>query len=184
MHEYAGFRVLARSIAIAMLAVTTTSGSVQTGAWHEYASSSGRFKVSMPGEPSFATGTTETDLGPVTMHSQTLTTDQLYCSVVYYDMPEGLKRSDGDLLAGLCNGFVSGAKVRETANRKDVTLDGYAGRELEGESNDGTFRVVLRYYVVRPRIYMVMIGVPADDLGSPLVPKFLDSFKVVAADQR
>lgn len=151
----------------------------QQATWKDYTSNEGKFIVRMPCEPSVSTGTTESDLGPVELFTTACSGDNIYCSVIYQDMPEGLKRATNDVLGRLCDGFVQGSGIREIADRRDVVVAGIPGRELEGETKDGDFRLLVRYLVVGRRIYTLIAGVSVDEPDTTRATRFVESFRLV-----
>jgi len=174
-------RIAAAVAVLAISALAPASGAAQARQWKEYRSAEGGFTVLLPGQPALDTKSTNTDLGPIVMHTFMCSTDNLYCSVVYYDVPPGVHKSSDQLLEDTCNGFVQGAKLTEKAERRAIDIDGYPGRELIGESPDGTFLLMARYYHVKNRIYLVMVGSAIAEASSPEVGRFLDSFRLLAA---
>ena len=176
-------RALATAWCVCVLAALAQGGQAAKPAppvWKDYASSDGRFAISMPGDPTVSSGTTQTDLGPLVLHTTSVTGDDIYCSVIYQDTPEGLKRSADDILTRQCDGFVQGAHVREIVARRDVTVEGFPGRELEGETADGNFRILVRYIVVGHRIFTLVIGVPIDETDGQRAARFVGSFRLVS----
>jgi hypothetical protein len=172
--------------AAAALAVMAAAALAQTGAaaqalpWKEFRSAEGGFAILLPGQPSVETKNTTTDLGPIAMRMFTCTTDSLYCSVAFYDVPEGVRKSPDVMLEDMCNGFVQGAKLAEKAERRKISLGAHPGREIIGESADASFLLLARYYLVKNRVYLVMVGTAVDGASSPEVGRYLDSFRLVA----
>jgi hypothetical protein len=164
-----------------MLLATPTTRAAQALQWKEYRSAEGRFTVLLPGQPALDVKSTETDLGPIKMHTFMCTTDNLYCGVVYYDVPTGVHKSTDQLLEDTCNGFIQGANLTEKAERRSVDIDGHPGREVIGESPDGSFLLMARYYVVDTRVYLVMVGAAIGDASSPEIGRYLDSFRLLRA---
>lgn len=173
----------ARIAALAVLAISAlapTAGAAQGTQWKEFRSAEGGFVVLMPTQPAIDTKSTSTDAGPIQMHTFMCTTQNRYFSVVYYDVPAGVQKTTDQLLDDTCNGFISGAKLTEKAERRAIDLNGHPGRELIGEAPDGSFLLMARYYLVRDRIYLVMVGSAISDASSPEIGRFLDSFRLTA----
>jgi hypothetical protein len=150
--------------------------------WSEFRSDEGRFVVAMPGAPTTETKATDTEVGPIQMHSFSVDAPNIYCSVAYYDVPTDvpLEQSADKFLDSTCDGFLQGGKLTEKVDRRTVTIDGHPGRELVGETQDGGFVLLARYYVVGKRVYLVLTGVPVADAASPLVSRFVGSFRLLA----
>jgi len=165
---------------LAISALVPVTGSAQAQ-WKEFRSAEGHFAVLLPGQPAVDAKQTDTEAGPIQMHTFMCTTNDLYCSVVYYDVPAGVRKTTDQLLEDTCNGFIQGAKLTEKAERRAIDLNGNPGRELIGESPDGSFLLMARYYLVKDRIYLVMVGSAISEASSPEIGRFLDSFHLTAA---
>ena len=173
---------LARRVAatLAILSIAAAAP-VRAAQWKEFRSAEGGFVVLLPGDPSVDKKQMPTDFGPIEMNMYTVTGENIYCSVAFYDVPAGLNKPSDQLLEDTCNGFIKGANLSEKAERRVITLGAYPGRELIGESPDGSFLLMARYYLVNKRIYLVMVGTAIADASSPEVGRYLDSFKLLRA---
>ena len=173
---------LARRAAAALVILAFAAAAPARAAqWKEFRSAEGGFTVLLPGDPSVDKKQMPTDFGPIEMHMYTVTADNIYCSVAYYDVPQGLNKPTDQLLEDTCSGFIKGANLQEKAERRAITLGAYPGRELIGESPDGSFLLMARYYLVNKRIYLVMVGTAIADASSPDIGRYLDSFKLTRA---
>ena len=166
--------------ALALLAFAAVpAAAARPAPWKEFRSAQGGFVVLLPGEPSFDRKAMATDFGSIDMHMYTVTTDSMYCSVAYYDVPTGVNKSADVLLDDTCSGFLKGASLTEKAERRAIALGAHPGRELIGESADGSFLLMARYYLVGKRIYLVMVGTAIADASKPEIGQYLDSFRLV-----
>lgn len=150
-------------------------------AWQEYKASDDSYTVLMPGRPVESVQSQATPAGVIQMHLSIVEMgrDGAYM-VGYADYPSSFtKLSSQDLLDAGAQGAVarSGATL---VSRKNITLDGYPGVELEllppaGQGfNGGHARA--RIYWVAPRLYILFAGNSKADAEATNT-KFLDSFK-------
>jgi hypothetical protein len=172
-------RLVTALAAIVIAAAVPAAGASPAAQWKEFRSPEGGFVVLLPGEPSLNRKAMPTDFGEIDMHMYTVTTDNMYCSVAFYDVPQGLNKPSDTLLDDTCNGFVKGANLNEKAERRAISLGSYPGREIIGESPDGSFLLMARYYLVGKRIYLVMVGTAIAEASSPEIGRYLDSFRLV-----
>ena len=174
-------RVAAGFVLLALVAAVPATATARPAQWKEFRSAEGGFTILLPGDPSFDKKAMTTDFGSIDMHMYTVTTDNMYCSVAFYDVPAGVKKPVDQLLDDTCTGFVKGANLSEKAERRAIMLGAHHGRELIGESPDGAFLLMARYYLVDKRIYLVMVGTAIAEASSPEVGRYLDSFKLLRA---
>jgi hypothetical protein len=172
-------RLVTALAALVIFAAVPAAGAAPAAQWKEFRSPEGGFVVLLPGEPTLDRKATPTDFGQIDMHMYTVTTANMYCSVAFYDVPAGLNKPVDTLLDDTCNGFVKGANLTEKAERRAIALGSHPGREIIGESPDGAFLLMARYYLVGKRIYLVMVGTAIAEASSPEVGRYLDSFRLV-----
>ena len=182
--RFAPYGPLARRLAAALAALVIAAAVPAAAAppaaqWKEFRSPDGGFVVLLPGEPSLDRKSMQTDFGAIDMHMYTVASDNMYCSVAFYDVPTGIGKTNDVLLEDTCNGFVKGANLTEKAERRAISLGAHPGREIIGESPDGAFLLMARYYLVGKRIYLVMVGTAIAEASSPDVGRYLDSFRLV-----
>lgn len=146
--------------------------------WQTYRSAEGGFSVSMPCTPTRDTKSQDTDIGPIAMYIASCATTSLFATVIYYDVPAAVSKTPERLLADTADGFMKGGGFVEKAERHAVTINGSPGLEIIGESADGSAVVQARYYLVRGRVYLLMVGTPASDVASPEIGDFFASFKL------
>lgn len=146
--------------------------------WQTYRSTPGRFSVLMPCSPTTETKSTDTDLGPISMQMASCVTSNRFTSVIYYDVPSTVTKTAESLLADTADAFMKGGGFVEKAGRQQITIDGHPGIEIIGESADGQSIVQARYYLVRSRVYLVMVGTAASEVAAPDIGNYFGSFKV------
>ena len=182
-------------IALVLIAVTavalffTDSGktllsrinSVETPTWEEFSSSEGNFSVLMPGAPSHDTKQVQTAVGSIDMHlfSRELRNKTAYV-VIYSDYPEFITRASPDkVLDGGRDAAVANSKGKLLSEEHIFLEGGHAGREIVVEVPDqGVLK--LRAYLVRQRLYQVMLLAPKERIDSEENAKYLSSFKLLA----
>lgn len=158
--------------------VVAATGSTTAQGWQSYKSAAGRFSVLMPCAPTTETKATETDLGPINMQMASCVTSNRFTSVIYYDVPATVSKSSDKLLTDTADAFMKGGGFVEKASRQQISINGHPGIEIIGESGDGQSVVQARYYLVRSRVYLVMIGTAAADVAAADIGEYFGSFLV------
>jgi hypothetical protein len=151
-------------------------------AWSEFSSVDGAFSVLMPGTPTEQTQSQDTDLGAIEVHSFTFEQGGVAYLVGYNDLPAAVLEAvtPAVILDSACGGQVE--KVNGTLlNKEEIMLGTYPGRDLEIQIQDstGTSSLRSRTFLIRDRLYQVMVVGPKGQITSPDTTKFLDSFKLV-----
>jgi hypothetical protein len=151
-------------------------------AWQEYASPDGSFTILMPNHPMETVQSQSTPAGEIQMHISGVNMGQNGAYLIAYaDYPGNFsKLPSQELLDAGAQGAVSrsGATL---VSKKNITLDGYPGVELEllppaGEGLDGG-HARARIYWAAPRLYIMFTGVSKSESQTTMA-KFLDSFKL------
>jgi hypothetical protein len=108
----------------------------------------------------------------------------LYCAVIYNDFPEWLVKQkdinwDAMLDSGR-DGLVADTNGKVIMESK-ITLGNYPGREvvIEAKGQFKTAIIKVRIYVVRNRMYQVMVITAKGEGGSFERDNFMDSFRLV-----
>lgn len=154
--------------------------------WQPFSSEEGGFSVMMPGEPQkslqkLGNAFVEYDMN---IYLAGYNTDGPWYLVGYADYPEQItsqftpQKILDDEVAAMRND----AKVVRV---KDITFDGYPGRELEVESqeDDGSILVKQRQrlYIINNRFYMLQVSWIADGTPQENIDTFMDSFELLEA---
>jgi Leucine-rich repeat (LRR) protein len=144
-----------------------------TKSWNEFMSSDGGFSASFPGKPK---ETTETGANGDTTHTFIVETNfgrEAY-AVIYLDTRGIADEGFLELLAGF-EGTVK--------NKKPITLNGHSGFEFDIESSLGATPLLIRnrMFLVKQRVFQVMVTAVKDKVDSDDSRKFLDSFKLIGA---
>lgn len=138
----------------------------------EHVSTEGRFRISMPGQPTDLSG----EELPPGVRKVTLEQRSGSYSVAWEELPKRDDRSTDDLLDMACNGALERLKARPIS-RKPITLAGkYPGRELYAEWPGGKGVILDRLYVAEGRLYHVIASGQRWWVESPATRSVLDSF--------
>jgi hypothetical protein len=148
--------------------------------WQEYKAQDGSFTVQMPGKPSESVQNQSTPAGDYRMHLAMAAYKHNGAFITAYaDYPSNYSNVPAQSLLDLAS---QGAMSRSSAtllSKKNISLDGYAGLELEMLPPGSTpGRMVTRIYWVAPRIYMLFgVGAKSAETDAALT-KYFDSFKL------
>jgi hypothetical protein len=74
---------------------------------------------------------------------------------------------------------VADSFAKETKTKKAITLDGHPGLELTAEPAGGVVAMQMRLYMVKERLYMVMVTGPKATYDPARAKEFLDSFRLL-----
>jgi len=174
-------RTLLIGLAVLGLGLALSSGAAhaQAGDWKTLTSKAGRFTVMMPGEAKEQKQDVPTPAGKITMTMYILEKDGTAYFATFNDYPaELIQKSEADtLLDGARDGAVGNVKGKLLEEKK-IKVDAFPGREITFEALGGMFIGRSRIYLVKERLYQVMVlspkaaGLPKD------AGKYLDSFKL------
>ena len=140
----------------------------------------GRFSISFPSKPETATSMVKTVGGDVEVHRFSVVgkNNEISYLVQYNDVPPNMLRDDGpDKILDRCRDSGVAAIHGKLAKELNSTLEGNPGRALEVEG--AGFKVVYRIYLVKNRLYQLIVfwdgSKPLADRAGP----FFDSFKLI-----
>ncbi len=158
------------------------------GAWLEFSSSAGRFKVLFPGVPTEKVQRFEAQGASYELHLHQLKTLAEY-SVMYADYPVAV--GNASVAKQILDNGAHGAA--ESVNAKiisieEIMIDGHPGRILKERMPNGSYMRV-KMVLVGQRLYQVAITTPNDEDREPdegefyrtIAAKFLDSFRLQQA---
>ncbi len=168
-----------RIVCLLLLALLLLSGCDEAEKeWATFEPDDGAFSILFPGKPEEQTESVSTAIGDIeTQFFIAEQKDRAY-SVNYADYPrEIIIVSDAEaMLDGAGMGAVSNVDG-ELLDEKEITLDGYPGREIEIEVKEDDIIVRARFYLVENRLYVVQ-AVSKSKASAPDIDKFLDSFQL------
>jgi hypothetical protein len=147
--------------------------------WKMVAPKDGGFSVAMPAAPMEKKQQVKTATGTLSVVMQIADgrNDSLFV-VSYSDFPEAdLKKGDVDKrLDQARDGAIASARGKKRSE-EPLKLKGHAGREVVIEK-DGEVVVKMRIYLVKNRLYQVMVLGNGPVFASKDVAIFLDSFRL------
>jgi hypothetical protein len=162
-------------LAFVLLSVAGLSGC--SPALEEYVSEEGKFRVRMPAQPTLVR---DPEL-PSNVKKVSLLQRSGSYEVAWEDLPAS-DASDDRRLDDACDGALKALQpkdVNQDVKRKEITLAGrYPGRELAVKTPDGKL-VQDRMYLVKRRLYQVVVSGSKWWVESPASQKVLDSFEVI-----
>lgn len=150
---------------------------------HKLTSKAGKFSVESPVFLKQTTQVQPTAVGNIDIHIFTgEKADGTAYMVMYNDYP-------AEMISGMdpketLNGARDGALGRtkgQLVNEKDLTLDGYPGKDLLVKVTKGSAEGLLkqRMFLVKNRLYQVMTVGPKQSFDTKEVDTFLNSFKLI-----
>ncbi|MBA3856147.1 MAG: hypothetical protein C0507_04485 [Cyanobacteria bacterium PR.3.49] len=142
----------------------------------KYSYPEGRFKILLPGNPQMKYSS---QLGMRSVDYTYPEANGVY--VINYLIAPGpiMQSKINPLLESLCNNLVANSKSTEL-RRTPISLQGYAGRQIELKSNKGKEEsAVFRFYVVRRFVYIIGVAGNKAWVGSPVVASYLNSLEIV-----
>jgi hypothetical protein len=154
--------------------------SCQQVTWKEFSSHEGAFSTLMPGTPTEKTQKVNTQAGTIDIHGFTLEQKSFTYMVSYNEYPDAIVQaaSADKILDAARDGGVSNVQGK-LLSELIISLDKYPGREIRIEAADGKHTVKTRIYLVKNRLYQVLVVTPKEGSFSNDVTKFLDSFKLL-----
>jgi hypothetical protein len=155
-----------------------TPSSTPSGSWQTV--NGDGFTISMPGNPDHNESTAPSAAGPLPIHLYTVSEGYEGFIAGYTEFPEYLvNNSDAEkMLDSMQEGAISNIQGEVTSQRS-MTLDGYPGKEVIGNSPSKNIGFTLRIYLVKPKLYMVLYtqygkDKPISESGT----KFIESFQL------
>lgn len=149
----------------------------QQSRWREFSPPSGDFTVSLPGEPKSVTQTSDTQRTQANNPLFMLETEGVNYVIGYTDLTYDLTEPCA-IASALDTGrdqavTTSGGKLESERN---ITLAGYPGREMKVRLSDDVIRA--RSYLVKRRLYQLIVVTSPALVDSPSVNRFFGSFKL------
>lgn len=143
-----------------------------------FSSKEGRFTLLMPGTPKLETRVVNTAKGEVTAYMYIVKLDDRVYMVSYSDYPDDAihELTPEQILDNGRDGMIAnvfGELISETI----ISLDGYPGRQLNiGVGNSG---IRAKIFLVKNRMYGVMVSGPNDKMYLEPAGDVLDSFRLL-----
>ncbi len=169
---------------VAVVLSACKSGPVE---WQTFSSSAGGFSVSIPGTFQESTQSVSTQLGAIDLHIFMLGQANSAYMLSYADYPENfVKQSDvNTMLDGARDGALKNVNAT-LGGTKAISLDGSPGREFtasvpDSKSVPGGGSVQARIYLVKSRLYQLLVLTAKGNETEVDADKFLASFKLQPA---
>ena len=165
-----------RAAHVLLIACAIGPSAMEGQQWKPFRSAECRCSALFPGKPVGKTETTQTKLGPVEQRQfRVVVADKAMFGFICAVQPGEVVRAftSEDILRTMTDSMVKSSKGRLVAER-DVSLKGYAGREIEMEIS-GKVVSRSRVFVVAGQVYTVVAATVKGSL--PDAGRFLDSFE-------
>jgi hypothetical protein len=145
--------------------------------WKEFNSEDCRCSAAFPGTPQPKTQGMQTKVGTLEAKMFMLEMPNAFYAMAFVDYPKEAmgKQSPDQLLESARDGAVGNVKGKLASETK-ISMNGYPGRELRIEA-PGDLALVARLYLVKERLYQILVVMPKAKEGTADAKKFLDSFK-------
>lgn len=163
-----------------VLVLLALGGCGESKEWQRFESEEGQFSILFPGKPEQNTSLTPTLEGDIETKSFIAEQGGVDYSVFFEDYPLYIIESDpAALLDEAIRTYVDSINARARM-KKEITLDGYPGREFRFETLEEGMIVIIRarYYLVENRVYVLAALSSAPDSYSPEIDMFMDSFEL------
>ncbi|HEY3291363.1 MAG TPA: hypothetical protein VGK87_14635 [Anaerolineae bacterium] len=161
---------------------TSATSSSNNDGWTNFSSDKGQFTVRMPSEPKQSTQSVDTAAGKIDVALFTAVAGNTAYVASYSDYPEAVMAGADPLkvLEGAMNGAVTniGGTLIDS---KDVSLNDVPGKEFSANgkiANQGEGSMRGRLYLVKNRLYQLIVVGLKDQLPTADVDKYLQSFKL------
>lgn len=149
--------------------------------WQPFSSSRGNFTVLMPGKPTEAQQTINTQAGAIKLlRFQTVRKGEAGYIVGYADLPNNVINTPADI-----NNFFSGVTASMLAqskgkllSRRNIKLRTYPGREIKLQVSPGV-TTRSRFYLVNQRFYMMSVVTAKEQNLAKSIDGFFNSFRLL-----
>jgi len=157
-------------------------GAVPNVTWRDYTAPDGTFSVSLPSAPEEVSLSQPTAAGNVQIHMLGAKVNKDGgCIVMYADFPAAARNLSFDNVVDTAMQGLMRRQMLTVVDRKNITLSGYQGAELELKSPPGGVSAsgACRVYWAPPRMYLLIAaGADTTDL-SEIRSQFFNSFKLL-----
>jgi hypothetical protein len=144
--------------------------------WKLFNSTAGRYSASFPGTPKEVTQRVDAGAGGIDATIASLEGPNAFYAISFNDYPKEVlaKQTPDQLLDKAQKGAVDKVKGKLVSQKK-VAANGYPGRELEIAA-PGELEIHERVYLVKSRLYQILVVSPKGKGSAEDTKKFLDSF--------
>lgn len=164
--------------------------SAQTDKWHQLRSTEWGYEIQFPAKPELTTQQVKSEIGKLKMNIQMYDAssskkkdENLVYMVNVTDYPADAVHSDmKDQLSTFFDGAVKGAVSNvggKLLSQKEVIFEGYPGREIKVDFQNGMAIITMRSILVKNRNYIIQTICETDKDGNKSMTKFFNSFKLL-----
>ncbi|MFN2492296.1 MAG: hypothetical protein ABR501_05355 [Pyrinomonadaceae bacterium] len=148
--------------------------------WQKFSSEEGKFTILMPTKPKVEVKEVDSQIGKLTQYVYVSSTDNGLFQVSYADYtvdPPSEKRDS--VLEAIREGVITGLKA-ELVTQKNITLQGYPGREFLAQRQIEGIDFVFhwRIFLVGRRVYQLAVANQKKTDASAEITKFVTSFEL------
>lgn len=140
--------------------------------WINYSSRTGRFSIMMPAEPTLQEQPVDTAAGKLMNYVFLSQKGSAAFAISYADYPQNDADPQG-VLDRVRDGAVTGIKGTLVSG-KNITHKGYPGREFQASTQGALY--TSRIFLVKDRLYQMVVVAPATQLSAAETNRFLTSF--------
>jgi hypothetical protein len=145
--------------------------------WYNFTSVEGAFSVLMPRTPDESSATDHSSGHTELMYGAKV--GPVAYVVRYADYPpDVIKNAGTDNWLDSERDYLVISVPGKLMSERTISIEGYPGRELRVQADDGKFRIA-RLYLVKDRLYKVYAVMPDQNSITPKIEQFLDSFTLL-----
>ncbi|MCL5275564.1 MAG: hypothetical protein M1434_12605 [Chloroflexi bacterium] len=150
--------------------------------WQDFSSDKGKFTVTMPATPKESSQSVDTAAGKIDLYLYTAQVGTSAYLVSFSDYPADMmsQADPAKVLDGAMNGAVTNISGTILSSQ-DITLSGNPGKDFSAEGkikNPGDGSVRGRIYLVKNRLYQIIVVGMKDQIPTADADKYLQSFKL------
>lgn len=166
-------------IIINIILLLSIASCVPQANWETYESSEGAFSVLVQGMPELDNTEIDIIFGSVTLYMYIWDKTDIVYMIAFADYPDEVVSYSNpeDMLDAAKEGALENVQG-EIISEKNIELKGYPGKEIVISAKVEEAIATVHLYMVRNRLYQVLVITTENDPQRDNVSKFLDSFDV------
>ncbi|MGI9530462.1 hypothetical protein [Lutimonas sp.] len=177
------------SLTLILIALLFSTGFIATSEWVLVKNEAQGYQIEFPKEPKKRVQTVNTEAGPIDMHINMLDlsakendSNLIYLSsyaqypdsIIHSDQREQLKGFFRETIEGLV-GSIDGKML----NEREITIDGFKGKEVKINFQDGMAIIRIRVYLVKNQVYMLQVVTKTENDSNESIARFMNSFDLI-----
>lgn len=177
------------NLTLVLITLIISTGYMIASDWFLIKNEDQGYQIEFPKEPKKSVQTVNTEAGPVDMHINMLDlsakendSNLIYLSS-YAQYPDTLLHSENrEQLKGFFKETIEGligSIDGEMLNERDVKIDGYNGKEVKINFQDGMAIIRIRVYLVKNQVYMLQVVTKSENDSNESIARFMDSFDLL-----